>query len=58
MLNDKVRAELDQSQEFIVETIPHLLHRFYSSLVEEGFTQYEALSLTKEYLFTTFSPRE
>lgn len=50
MLNDKVRAELEQGQELLVEVIPSLLHAFYSRLIKEGFTDANAFELTKVYL--------
>lgn len=50
MLSDKDRASLDQGQAIIVEVIPPLLRSFYKKLVDEGFSDAEALELTKSYL--------
>lgn len=50
MINDKIRAELDQSTQAIVEYFPTLWFNLYKELLEKGFTEYQSLELVKSYL--------
>lgn len=50
MLDDKKRLELDQSIAFFVDFVPTTWRRLYVRLVEEGFTEQQALELVKTYI--------
>lgn len=50
MLNPKDQAAMDQATSFMLEHFPPLWRRLYTSLVQEGFKESEALDLTKTYI--------
>jgi len=50
MLDPVHLSRMDQCQEFLVETIPPLMKRFYDKLLELGFNEVDSLELTKVYL--------
>lgn len=50
MLDPKVMAEFDQSLEGFIETFPRLLWRFYKASMEQGFSEQQAMELTKVWL--------
>lgn len=48
--------EMDQARTSFVTTISPACWSLYSALVEEGFSQEQAMDLVKEWLRTMFSP--
>lgn len=53
MLDDKVKAKLDQSSALLAEMLPPLWWGIYKACVDEGFTESQALELVKTYLSST-----
>lgn len=53
MLDDKLRAELEQSQAALTEMLPPLWHGLYQGCVKEGFTPQEALRIVETYILAT-----
>lgn len=52
MLDDKVRAELDQSRAAIIEVFPSIWRGLYLACVKEGFSELEAMELVKTYILS------
>ena len=44
---DKIRAEVDQSTAFLVETQPMLWWGLYQGAMKQGFTEKQAIDLVK-----------
>ena len=53
MLDEKMRAQLDQSSALLAEMLPPLWWGLYRACVDEGFTESQALELVKTYLSST-----
>jgi len=53
VLDDKVKAKLDQSSALLAEMLPPLWWGIYKACVDEGFTESQALELVKTYLSST-----
>jgi len=56
MLDPKLQAEMDQAAEAAGEMFPPMLRKFFLGLMKEGFTEIQALELTKTFL-QTFNSR-
>jgi len=52
MLNEKLRAELDQAKAGIVELLPSLWRELFLKSMMEGFTKEEALTLLHIYILS------
>ena len=52
MINEKLRAEIDQAISFMIEVYPVQWRQLYLKLIEEGFTKVEALDLVKTFITT------
>lgn len=50
MINDKQRAEFDQASATFADTFPPMWRRLYVKLVEENFTEDQALDILKAYI--------
>ena len=50
MLDPKMIAEFDQSLEGFIETFPRLLWNFYKATLSQGFSEQQAMELTKAWL--------
>jgi hypothetical protein len=55
MINPKQRAELEQAQAMLVETLPPLWRGLYLNSVKEGFTKVQALELVKTFILSSAS---
>lgn len=56
MPNPREIAAADQAFSHLADELPPQLFRFFQALVETGFTQAEALELTKAYLAAILAP--
>lgn len=52
MLNNKMRAELDQSCSMMCELFPPLWYGLYVALLDQGFLESQALELVKVYILS------
>jgi hypothetical protein len=52
MLNDKEKADLDQSTAFIGENLPPLWKRLYQNCIEEEFSKEQSFELLKMYILS------
>ena len=52
MLDAKVRAEIDQSFEMMVEIFPPLWRGLFEGCREKGFTEEQAMELVKTYILS------
>lgn len=50
MLDPKKAADFDQARAELIECIPPLLFSFYERLKKEGFSDTNAMALTRDYL--------
>ena len=55
MLDDKTRADWDQSKATINEILPSLWKAMYDSMLREGFDDRQAMLLLGDYIFATQS---
>ena len=55
MMSPKEKAELDHAHALICEVVPSQWRRMFCRLLEEGFTETQALSLLKMYIKSTCS---
>lgn len=47
MIDAKKQAEMDQATAFLAENVPPMLRKFFLNCVNEGFTEQQAMELTK-----------
>jgi len=52
MLDEKLRAELDQASAGLIELFPPLWWGLFQSCIAEGFTEVQALELVKAYILS------
>ena len=52
MINEKLRAKIDQAISFMIEVYPVQWRQLYLKLIEEGFTKTESLELLKTFITT------
>jgi len=57
MTEDELRS-FDENVTDVMRTIPGFLWSFHSLLCKEGFTESQALELTKEYLKSIVMPKD
>ena len=50
MLDDKARAEFDQSAELLGEALPAMWKRIYDGCREQGFSEADSRDLLKTYI--------
>lgn len=50
MLNLKHQAELDQSRKALTENLPPMIRGLYDGLLKEGFSEIQAMELTKMFV--------
>lgn len=51
MLDPKKQAEIDQCMAGIAETLPPMIRQLYVGLLKEGFSEPDAMAITKMYVF-------
>lgn len=52
MLDDALRAKLDQASATLVEMFPPLWRQLYDGCAKEGFSDSESLELVKAYILS------
>ena len=55
MIDPKQTADLDQARAVITEHLPGMWREIYLKLVSEGFTEEQAMDITKTYITATCS---
>jgi len=50
VLDDKIKADIDQAQAMFIEMLPTLCHEFYIKCQQQGFTDEQSLILTREVI--------
>jgi len=50
MLNEKLRAEIDQATTGLIEVIPPVWRGLFQGCIAEGFTAEQAMELVKAYI--------
>ncbi len=53
MLNDKLRAQFEQSAAMVVEEMPPLWRQLYNKCLEEGFDNEQSLKLVEVFILST-----
>ena len=52
MIDPKQQADLDQAAAFLAEAIPPTCRSIYTGLIQEGFTEAQAMDLVKTWLMS------
>ena len=57
MSNDELKAQAEADRAFanLAESHPPMLRRYFTNLVSQGFTEQQALELTKQLILAFFS---
>jgi len=49
-MSDRIKAEAEQAQAWLCDTLPPMWKRMYDRLISEGFSEKQSLTLLKTYV--------